>query len=1017
MNPTVLMRAAQLLILTLTATLCRGAAIEDGFSHPPDSARPWTYWFWMNGNITREGITADLEAMKRVGIGGVLIMEVGRPGNMAPPGRVAFASDEWRQLFKHVVAEAKRLGLQINMNNDAGWCGSGGPWITPELSMQKLTSSATTLQGPRRFEGTLSKPKFTHDYYRDVKVLALPLADAGGAIAKDSIVDLTPKMDREGKLTWDVPQGTWRVLRIGCTTTGVTNKPSPATGQGLECDKFNAQAISKHFDSFIARLADDVGADAGPVFTTTHIDSWEVGTQNWTGTMEEEFRKRRGYDLMPWLAVLAEAATVGSADETERFKWDYKRTQSELNDEAYAGTLRRLASKRGLKLTIEAYGTGGFLNPLTYGAQADEPMAEFWTNRWGAWHLLSPRLLASVCHVYGKPILGAESFTSSADSDAFTQHPYTVKATGDWAMCEGINRFVFHRTALNPWPELAPGMSFAGFGWHVDPAQPWFESGRAYMQYLARCQWMLRQGQFVADVCRLVPTGEDYGKRGGMATLPDQYDAIPAGYNYDYISDKALMEQVSVSADGSIITAGGMHYRLLQLPNGTALTPEVMGKLIDLARRGAAIYGPEPRKSPSLNNYPQCDHVVQSIATKLRESNSIDPDKPLKDSLTIRCGVPDFAFRINPTMTAQSIASLVHVKPSSRPSEPLVEMPTDGLSWIHRRIREIDIYFVANPQHRDVDALCRFRVRDRRPELWNPMDGTIQTVALFRQDATQIELPIHFDPAGSVFVVFQSPRESAGQVVSLEKDGKALFGSERLVLSPLPNIQRSGGQTVVTGGAPGRYRATYGDGAVREFEIKTPAKAIGLNGKWHVRFQPGRGAPDRVELDHLVDWSGHPDPGVRYFSGRATYLTGFNWSNADDPSYRWQIDLGDVQVMAEVKLNGKDLGVLWKPPFVVDVSSALQSGANELEVVVSNLWPNRLIGDEQFPDDCTPDGTWTNGPIPAWPAWLLDRKPRPDPRRLTFTTWKYYTGNSPLVSSGLIGPVELRAQSVEELKP
>src|SRR5439155_25472210 len=185
---------------------------------------------------------------------------------------------------------------------------------------------------------------------------------------------------------------------------------------------------------------------------------------------------------------------------------DYKRTCAELNDDTYAGALRKLANARGLKLSIEAYGGGAFLNPLTYGAQADVPMAEFWSARWGAWHLLSPRLMASVAHVYNKPIVGAEAFTSRPEADPFTEHPYSVKTVGDWAFCEGINRFVFHRNVLHPWPgrTLEPGMSFAGYGWHVDRHQTWWEPGAAYMKYLARCQWMLQQGQFVADVCHLV---------------------------------------------------------------------------------------------------------------------------------------------------------------------------------------------------------------------------------------------------------------------------------------------------------------------------------------------------------------------------------------------------------------------------------------------------------------------------------------------------------------------------------
>jgi len=147
--------------------------LETGFLHPPAKARPWVYWFWLNGNITRQGITADLEAMKRVGIGGVLIMEVDQG---TPAGPVSFAGKEWRELFAFVCQEAHRLGLEVNMNNDAGWCGSGGPWITPDLAMQKVVFSETNLEDAQQVDVVLPQPLATADYYRDIAVLDAKLS-------------------------------------------------------------------------------------------------------------------------------------------------------------------------------------------------------------------------------------------------------------------------------------------------------------------------------------------------------------------------------------------------------------------------------------------------------------------------------------------------------------------------------------------------------------------------------------------------------------------------------------------------------------------------------------------------------------------------------------------------------------------------------------------------------------------------------------------------------------------------
>ncbi|HID23039.1 MAG TPA: glycosyl hydrolase family 43, partial [Planctomycetaceae bacterium] len=468
--------------------------------------------FWLNGNITREGITADLEAMKRAGIGGVLIMEVDQG---VPEGDVPFAGPQWRKLFQHVCSEAKRLGLKVNMNNDAGWCGSGGPWVPPELAMQRLVWTETSVEGPRRFDGRLPQPKAVAGYYRDVTVLALPTpvrsakiigfrrksfhlamhqslagratwpADpAGSAIPRDRVLDLTQKMDTNGRLVWDVPEGRWTILRIGHTPTGKDNHPAPESGRGLECDKLSHRAVQTHFASFIGKLTQDVGPLAGQTFVATHIDSWEVGVQNWTPKFRDEFRRRRGYDPLPWLPVVT-GRVIGSREQSERFLWDLRQTVGELLLENYAGCMRELAQKHGLRLSIEAYTTCP-VNELEYAGRADEPMGEFWS--WSKYRMaFSCTEMASAAHVYGRPIVGAEAFTAT-NEEAWQGHPGNIKKLGDWAFCEGINRFVFHRYALQPWRDRRPGMSMGPWGLHYERTQTWWEHSQAWHEYLARCQ-------------------------------------------------------------------------------------------------------------------------------------------------------------------------------------------------------------------------------------------------------------------------------------------------------------------------------------------------------------------------------------------------------------------------------------------------------------------------------------------------------------------------------------------------
>ncbi len=358
-------------------------ALARGFQTPPDSARPWVYWFPLDGNISSNGITADLEAMQRAGIGGVLYMETSQG---TPPGPAKFGGPLWRALFKHICAEANRLGLQVNMNNDAGWCGSGGPWITPELSMQRVVSTETNVTGPQHFDAVLAPPKATANFYRDIAVFAFPTpanryliphlrgktaetteeiplrarfpsAGRDAVIARGRIVDLTPRLAKDGRITWDVPEGKWTLLRVGHTNTGVDNHPAPIDGRGLESDKLSRRATDVHFAGLMGKLIQDSEPLVGEKQTlvSTHIDSWETGSQNWTPRFPEEFKRLRGYDPLPYLPVMC-GHVVDSVEVSERFLWDVRMTVNDLLLENYAGHFRELAHQHGMRLSIEAYG-------------------------------------------------------------------------------------------------------------------------------------------------------------------------------------------------------------------------------------------------------------------------------------------------------------------------------------------------------------------------------------------------------------------------------------------------------------------------------------------------------------------------------------------------------------------------------------------------------------------------------------------------------------------------------------
>ena len=1060
-------------ILMCAATLfcaAQQSALEKGFKQPPNSARPWTYWFWLNGNITREGITADLEAMKRVGIGGVLIMEVDQG---APRGPVDFMSPRWRELFKHAVVEAQRLGLEVNMNNDAGWNGSGGPWVTPDKAMQKVVWSETQVEGARRFDEVLPRPPAVAGYYRDIAVLAFPtsgdyrIPDIQGkaaftrqdlgpqaqfetlppeqVIARPGILDLSAQMGADGRLAWDVPTGRWTVLRLGHTPTGAMNGPSPQSGLGLECDKLSPEGSEAAFNGFMAKLIADAGPLAGKALVATHVDSWENGSQNWTPRFREEFQRLRGYDPLPYLPVMT-GRVVESLEVSERFLWDLRQTISDLLVQNYAGHIRDLAQAHGMHFTIEAYGDTTVDN-MAYAGRADEPMGEFWS--WPGFGAAGTLVeMSSAAHVYGKPIVGAEAFTAG-DGERWLYHPGSIKTMGDWAFCLGINRFVFHRYALQPWVDRRPGMTMGPWGLHYERTQTWWEQSKPWHQYLARCQYLLQRGLPVVDVLYLAPEG-----------APRSFNPPPStsrsGYKADACPTEVVLQRLTVK-DGRLVLPDGMSYRALVLPGAPTMTPQLLSRLKELADAGATIVGTPPVKAPGLTGYPQCDTEVQQGANALWASGKIITGKTAEEVLAARGVAPDF--------TADRV-----------------------LDFIHRRIGEADVYFVANGTGNAVNATCTFRVTGRAPELWSPETGRLESAAVYVEQDGRTQVPLRFEAGDSVFVVFRARSAQADPVVRITRAGRDLWpapteiapitvrralwgpaGDEARTKDVTEQVQRlldQGATSFVvaelaSGGDPafgvvktlrvdyevggraltatatdperitfelpadapppirlerladgrlqadvtrrGAYELTTKSGRHLQVRGLTPLSAD-VGGPWNLAFPPGWGAPEAVTLDRLVSWSDHPDPGVRHFSGTGTYRTTLQVTPGMlAEGRRVMLDLGRVEVIAQVTLNGIEVGTLWRAPYQVDITDSLHPGANALEVAVTNLWPNRMIGDEQLPEDSARN---PNGTLAEWPQWLQEDKPSPT-GRFTFTSWRLWAKDSALLPSGLIGPVRV----------
>ncbi|MBB4079247.1 hypothetical protein GGR28_001867 [Lewinella aquimaris] len=720
-----------------TATHGTETFLEDHFAAPPAEARARTWWHWLNGNISREGIRADLEAMKRVGIQEAQIFNVDLG---LPFGGVEYLSEAWTALLQFAASEAARLDLELSFHNSAGWSSSGGPWIDAEHAMQTLVHSEITVQGDQQFSAPLPMPETRMDFYRDVAVLAFPKPEGdvtikgldykmlgdrirnhvlpetkdiakAAIIDRNEIIDLRAHFTDAGVLDWNVPPGEWIVLRLGHTPTGTMNRPAVRGGQGLECDKMSKKAVERHWEGGVQPIIDALSDYIGRTVKSCLIDSYEVGATNWTSGFEAEFKRLRGYDCLTYLPTLA-GYYVGSGEVSERFLWDFRRTIGDLIAENYYARFSELCHQYGLTFSVEPY-WGPFDN-MQVGATGDIVMCEFWTGGYPFFD--SPKFVSSIAHLKGNSIVGAESFTGIGGWD---EHPAVLKTIGDKAWAQGITRFIFHSYVHQPW-NVAPGLALSYHGTEFNRLNTWWEQGKAYMDYIGRSQFLLQRGKAVADV--LVFTGES--SPNDALLMPE---VKQMGFDYDLLGVNNLYD-LRVE-NGNIVTPAGGSYRVLVLPEQEWMRPETVQKLAELSGRGAKIIGPKPLKSPSLSGYPACDKRVRSIADKLWATRAVQ-DISIVDFLNGHGGPPDF------TVEGED---------------------NDGLTFIHRKTEAAHIYFVANDKRQSKSVSCRFRVTNKTPEIWDAQTGEIMQPAVWNEnpDGTTT-VPVVLESEQAIFVVFRS---------------------------------------------------------------------------------------------------------------------------------------------------------------------------------------------------------------------------------------------------------------------
>ena len=1090
------------LLLTVAGALAKDLEpLRKGFVSPPAGGKTQTWWHWTSPIITKEGITADLESMKAIGYEGLHLFTTN-----SGPG--------WMEMVKYSAEEMQRLGLTFGFHNCPGWSLSGGPWITPENSMQMIVSSEVNVSASSGKKIVLPQPETRYDYYRDIAVLAFPdvnrhdkprvitdfreentdnildrdnttfirlpiskpdskasitvaydqpyspqfveltfgelhlfvkgtiEASSDGVTYREAgefdykirtdmklpkcirlnknaenarffkvtfmyrpyrwwmipadvqlnemrllassmvtdvdtrnstkedaysykpfdpdyvtpgidparILDLSDKLRPDGALQWDVPDGNWTVLRIGHTTTGKQNGPSNLVG--LECDKLNRRGLDAHWPEMPGKIIDLLRHTG--VLKYAIVDSYEAGGQNWTEGFADEFSRRRGYALKPYLPAVI-GFVVGTPGESARFLYDFQRTIAELMAENYYDYFTELCHQNGLLSITESY--FGPFDYLRCARNADVPTGEFWV---GSGTRIS-RMPGSAAHFHGLRHVMAEAFTTTPQDGRWQQDPKQMKAYGDHSWIQGVSQLVSHSFVHQPFLNVRPGMTLGANGSHLNRANTWWNSGGDWVAYMNRSQYLLQAGLPVADM--LVLSGESDPNQ-----YPNDEHFLSSGYNYDFCCVDDLYDFVRVR-DGRIAAPSGVTYRVFSLGSDKYLTLKTLRKVYELLEDGAAVSGVRPAGSPSLSD---TSDEYNAMVEKIWGNAAPGTMRTVGKGVLVN------------TADHPEVMRLLSVAPD-------VTLTDDGVEALHRRDGETDIYFVYNNTDHYVSQEAGFRVSaDKVPKFWYADNARMEPAAVWRREGEHTIVRMDFVPRESWFVVFRPGKAEHLLQMDMPKPGDTPKVSAKVVDDKVRLFFSE----------PASAAIMHVDGKTKTITAQ-PGAPIDLSDRWSVNFPPDLGAPESVELDKLISLNEHSDAGVRYFSGTAVYKRSFSVPGKQNKSKRRVVlSLGNVRNLAEVKINGKKVALLWKDPFAADITDYLRSGENTLEIAVTNLWVNRLIGDARNPA-AVPE---TDG----WPDWVLADRPNSGAGHYTYTPWKGWAADEELLPSGLIGPVALK---------
>lgn len=958
--------------------------LKINFRNPPNMARPRAYWCWVNGNFSLSQLTEELKDARDKGMGGLDIWDVAGwvdPNKVVPAGP-PFMGDESVQAIAHAIREAEKYDIEIGLTISSSW-NAGGSWVTPEHGAMGLFRSEKVIEGPIDFSGHLGFPDLPETYngtlpmlhqtgadglpvfWKPVACLAMPLSDDSTITDLNVIVDLSAWIDKEGNVNWQVPPGTWRIVRYVCAPTGQPlMRPSP-NSNGLMIDHFSREAMDTHLKVFIDRLQSALGKLDNTALKYLYTDSYEVNSAVWTPNLPEEFLKRHGYTLEPWLPVL-DGYIIENKEISQRFLFDFRKTLSDLIIENHYGRGREVCNRVGLEFHAEAGGPGPPVHNCPFEAlkslgSLDAPRGEFWYEHpRGDQHMWELQIIkgpASSAHLYNQPFVEAEAFTSVW---VWQEGPNDLKKTLDRALCEGLTRFVYHTQPHLPPEGGKPGWIY-NFGTLMGPTRAWWPLSRGFNDYIARCCYLLMQGRFVGDVLYY------YGDQAPNFVRPKHIDPyLGPGYDYDVCNSDIILNRLDVK-DGRITLPHGQCYEVLVLPDTSRMNPDVLDRIEQLVKKGITVIGGKPTRSYSLADWKNRDQRVKATAGRLWGDigGAVSGEKQIGKGKII---------------WGKTVRQVLQEKGLVQDIRVVGEEDQTAIDFIHRKVDDTDIYFLRNTLNRPLDIDCIFRSQNGMPSFWYPETGEIEDVLAYDTDTNGTRIPVHLPVFGSLFVVFE--KNTVQHITTITWNQQTVFPTEKQN-QERPVSFRNG---KIVFWQNGNYELAFKNQKTQKVLISDIPEEISLLGPWKICFPFGWGAPQRVTVPELVDWSKSDDLGIRYFSGIAAYHKKITLSPDLLKNTEVILDLGSVEEVAHLFVNGHDLGIFSFYPYRINITKAIHPGDNYIVLEIANLMNNQLVGDASVPPQYKrTHSNITKGPNP----WM--------------TEWQ----DVPLKQSGLTGPVRI----------